>query len=97
MPAVPKSFICRCCCETYIQEIPFVVFCVWNLCFFAKGHQATHFILYCIMQDGRLLLVKLGGVLPLGIDGGIIDVEVDVWHIQISMIGVSDSRVRFCC
>ena len=49
------------------------------------------------MQDGRLLLVKLGGVLPLGIDGGIIDVEVDVWHIQISMTGVSDCRVRFCC
>jgi len=51
------------------------------------------------MQDGRLLLVKLGGVLLLGIDGGIIDVEVDVWHwhIQISMTGVSDSRVRFCC
>lgn len=48
------------------------------------------------MQDGRLLLVKIGGAPPLGIDGGIIDVEMDVRHrhIQVSMTNFAAMGVQ---
>ncbi len=48
------------------------------------------------MQDGRLLLVKIGGAPPLGIDGGIIDVELDVRHrhIQVSMTNFAAMGVQ---